>query len=313
MRNSTLYLFRNSRFKVATFVNNNNLYNNNLKKQIKIHKSIIKVDKNNKKIKLKPEDVKPEVRMANYIVVSSDMGWPRHVISDLELVLIVNGVFTAADPDHEPTALNPGDVLLIRANQPCSLLRKQGSPAMISCIHLELLEGYSWAAGDYRTTPAEPWVVATRNDLATLELFRKCAAEYDGHAKYRRSLLNGMAREIWLRLMQHRQADKAPDQSRRLTQMISFLRRNCTRQIGRRELADEFKLTPEYVNQIFKKQLHMTPGEFIQRERIAKAVRLLSNGRMNIAEVAYQTGFNDPRYFSRIFKKIMGTTPKSYK
>lgn len=279
---------------------------------MKINKNGINVDKSKTRM-VYAEDVSPDVRMANYIVVSPDMGWPRHMVSDLELVLIVNGVFSATDPDHGLTELNAGDVLLIRPNKPCSLLRLQGNPAMVSCIHFELVAGKRWIEGDYRTMPEEPWVVPTRNDLTILELFRRSAAEYEGNARFRRQLLNGMVREIWLRLMQHAEAEKTSEQSRRITQMVSFLRRNCTKPIGRSELAREFKLTPEYVNHLFRTRLHMTPGEFIQRERIAKAIKLLSNGRMNVAEVAYETGFNDPRYFSRLFKKIMGTPPMSYK
>ncbi len=270
------------------------------------------MDKSKKKL-IHPEDVSPDVRMANYIVVPPDMGWPRHVVSDLELVLIVNGVFTASDPEHPLTELHPGDVLLIRPGHPCSLMRQQGNPAMISCIHLELVAGKSWANGEYRTDPEEPWVVSARNDLGILELFRRSAAEYEGHAKFRQHLLNGMVREIWLRLMQHLVSDGTSENSRRITQMVSYLRRNCNKPISRRDLAREFNLTPEYVNQLFKTRLHTTPGEFIQRERIARAVKLLSNGRMNIAEVADAAGFSDPRYFSRVFKKIMGASPKAYK
>jgi AraC-like DNA-binding protein len=43
------------------------------------------------------------------------------------------------------------------------------------------------------------------------------------------------------------------------------------------------------------------------------AQQLLSNNSLNISEVAYQIGFNDPRYFSKCFKKATGISPKDYR
>ena len=40
---------------------------------------------------------------------------------------------------------------------------------------------------------------------------------------------------------------------------------------------------------------------------------LIDSGEYNFSQVAYMTGFNDPKYFSRRFKKIMGVTPTEYK
>ncbi len=264
-------------------------------------------------ISLRPEEVQPVVRHANYIQVRPGMGWPRHRIADLELVLVVNGVFTARDPEHPRAELNSGDVLLIRAGYPCTLLHKSGSPGVISCLHFELLPGRHWAAGDYRTVPVEPWIVPTRGDWSMIDLFRRCAAEFEGYSRFRAELLSTAAREIWLRLMQHAEQAEAPGHSARLRQMTTYLRRNCTLSITRRDLAREFGLTPEYVNEIFHKQIGLTPGEFINRERVNRAVRLLAEGRLSVAEIAYHCGFSDPLYFSRVFRKIMGMPPSRYK
>jgi len=47
--------------------------------------------------------------------------------------------------------------------------------------------------------------------------------------------------------------------------------------------------------------------------KIDIALQLLSNNSLNISEVAYSIGFNDPKYFSRCFKKAAGVTPKEYR
>lgn len=53
--------------------------------------------------------------------------------------------------------------------------------------------------------------------------------------------------------------------------------------------------------------------EYLTQRRIAQAKRLLENGEMNIKEIAYAAGFNSQSYFSKIFKKYVGTAPSDYK
>lgn len=57
----------------------------------------------------------------------------------------------------------------------------------------------------------------------------------------------------------------------------------------------------------------LSPVEYLQDLRIRQAAKLFSEGYGNVSDVAYMTGFTDPKYFSRCFKKILGTTPSEFK
>lgn len=61
-----------------------------------------------------------------------------------------------------------------------------------------------------------------------------------------------------------------------------------------------------------KSILGLTPIDFVQEMRIKRAVQYMKSSDFTIAEIAYQTGFNDPKYFSRSFKKHMNVTPSEY-
>jgi YesN/AraC family two-component response regulator len=61
-----------------------------------------------------------------------------------------------------------------------------------------------------------------------------------------------------------------------------------------------------------KKLTDCSTTEFIRSIRLREAVKLIAEGKCNISEAAYQTGFSSPAYFSRRFKEYFGTTPKSY-
>lgn len=67
--------------------------------------------------------------------------------------------------------------------------------------------------------------------------------------------------------------------------------------------------------QLYRKLKNLTSlagNEFIRSIRLQQAKVLLEAGSLNISEVAYQVGFNDPAYFTRAFKKQYGRTPKSF-
>jgi signal transduction histidine kinase/AraC-like DNA-binding protein/ligand-binding sensor domain-containing protein len=55
-----------------------------------------------------------------------------------------------------------------------------------------------------------------------------------------------------------------------------------------------------------------TPGEVIKDHRLARAAEMLRSGKYRISEVAFQVGFSDQRYFSRVFLKEFGCTPTEY-
>ena len=57
----------------------------------------------------------------------------------------------------------------------------------------------------------------------------------------------------------------------------------------------------------------LSPVGYLQDLRIRQAARLLAEGYGNVADIAYMTGFTDPKYFTRCFKKVLGTTPSEYR
>lgn len=62
----------------------------------------------------------------------------------------------------------------------------------------------------------------------------------------------------------------------------------------------------------FKKKTGKTFKDFMNEIRLGNAAKLLLKGDLTIAEVAFESGFNNPSYFNRLFKRMKGTTPKAY-
>ena len=77
-------------------------------------------------------------------------------------------------------------------------------------------------------------------------------------------------------------------------------------------LADAMDMTRSVLNDRIQKALGLTTAQFIRTYRLNVAKEMISNGtnkEMNISEIAYEVGFNDPKYFTRCFTKEFGATP----
>ncbi len=57
---------------------------------------------------------------------------------------------------------------------------------------------------------------------------------------------------------------------------------------------------------------NFTPNEFIQEIRMKRAAQLLEQNKINISQISYKVGFNNPKYFSKCFQKKFGETPSQY-
>ena len=270
------------------------------------------MDKNKKSIQLSVTDLRPVVDIANYFEVDQGMSWGGRQIPDFELILIVQGRFAYETASEPPLTLNAGDVLLIPPLE-WHTFRRLADPvhAVISCIHGELIPGARWARGDYHFLPSTQKVTRTEGDAAIHDLFMRCRTVYEGYDKYRSVLLSTILKEIWVRLAGFWSGGQSGVLSGRMKGMVAYLRANLGKKVTRRSLAREFGITPEHVNALFKNQLGTTPTQFIHRERMQLAYRYLRDEGLSVKEVAARVGFDDPFYFSRVFKRVMHRTPAS--
>jgi len=62
-----------------------------------------------------------------------------------------------------------------------------------------------------------------------------------------------------------------------------------------------------------KKLLNMSGSDYIQSLRFKKAIELMADSNRNISDIAYEVGFTDPNYFSKVFKKVYKKTPTVYR
>ena len=79
------------------------------------------------------------------------------------------------------------------------------------------------------------------------------------------------------------------------------------------DLAEKLNLSESRLRTLFREAAGIPLGSYIQNYRLNRALALLRTTRLPIADVAEEAGFGSPQAFSRIFKKEMGQTPRTYR
>lgn len=94
---------------------------------------------------------------------------------------------------------------------------------------------------------------------------------------------------------------------------IDFMQKNLHQSLSLQKLAAEVHVSPSHFSALFKKKTGYPPLEYFNHIKIQKACQYLQFTNLQVKEIAYKLGINDPFYFSRFFSNIMGLSPLEYR
>lgn len=154
------------------------------------------------------------------------------------------------------------------------------------------------------------------NNIELAGTINKLIKECMGTSITKDAIADITLQELIIRIIQTQTVKKFEDEiidvTSPITSSINFIRDNIRESINLKQLSGKACMSTTSFYRSFKRELGMSPIEFILNEKIKYAKKLLSNPKINIAEVSYATGFEDYNYFIRLFKKYEGVTPKQY-
>ena len=170
-----------------------------------------------------------------------------------------------------------------------------------------------------------------RKDLAvTLNtLLRKAAEEAGVHPFYIDSFsnanvvrveqcvneiqLNGLTRELVAGYCELIQQYALNSYSKPVKDAVAIIQSDLTADLSLTAVAERLNLNRSYLSTIFCKETGKTLGAYVLEKRIHRARHLLTSTPLSIQEIAWEVGIPDANYFTRLFKRETGITPKKYR
>jgi two-component system response regulator YesN len=114
--------------------------------------------------------------------------------------------------------------------------------------------------------------------------------------------------ELSKQLLTHQHQD-----SNVIFEIAKYIQNHYHQDITLQEIANHFYLSREYISRKFKQQFQVNLSDYLSSIRIEKAKLLLLNPHLRIAQVAEMVGYEDEKYFSKVFKKMNGFSPNEYR
>lgn len=93
---------------------------------------------------------------------------------------------------------------------------------------------------------------------------------------------------------------------------IKYVEKNLSGELNLESVADAVSLSPIYFHNLFKTATGKTLHEYVEEQRIKKAINLLVSTDLSLTSIAYECGFSSQSYFSFVFKRKMDVTPRDY-
>jgi AraC family transcriptional regulator len=98
-----------------------------------------------------------------------------------------------------------------------------------------------------------------------------------------------------------------------LVRAVEMLHARMADELGLAEVATAVGVHPSHLSRTFREHFGMTMSEYLRRQRVELARRLLTGSDRSLSAIAHTTGFSDQAHFSRVFKQVTGSTPGRYR
>ncbi|MGF7032805.1 two-component system response regulator YesN [Paenibacillus mucilaginosus] len=96
-------------------------------------------------------------------------------------------------------------------------------------------------------------------------------------------------------------------------EISKYIQSHYHQDITLQEIASHFFLSREYISRKFKQEFGVNLSDYVSGIRIDKAKLLLLNPHLRVSQVAEMVGYEDEKYFSKVFKKMVGSSPNEYR
>lgn len=210
--------------------------------------------------------------------------------------------------------LCPGDLLLVPPRVSHAFGADEGRTWSVSWVHA-LGANLDFFLAQLGVTAKNP-VIPLGDDPRLPALFNEILETLGAGCSMARLILASQAFGHLLGAVICRGAEtnkSEPDAWRKIEQSIAYMQEHFDKPLQVPRLAAMANLSPSHYNALFKRRTGCAPIDYFTRLRMQHACHLLSATSMCVKEVAASLGYDDPFYFSRVFKAVNQVAPSDYR
>ncbi|MDX1623721.1 MAG: AraC family transcriptional regulator [Gemmatimonadota bacterium] len=230
-------------------------------------------------------------------------GVPRHTHENAHFCLIVRGDYVTSTRNLEGRC-TAGALLFHPAG---TTHADQFVPAEGRCVTISLPEAYLEDAGDPRLGSRS----VTLDDAEIGFPGARMHRELREPDRFSPLSVEGLALEMIARATEREQGvDGAPAWLERARE---FVHHHATDPARVTEVAEAAGVHPVHLARVFRERLGLSPGEYLRRVRVGRALEMMGSTKDGLAAIAHRAGFCDQSELTKAFRREIGTTPARYR
>ncbi len=168
----------------------------------------------------------------------------------------------------------------------------------------------------YDTLISLPDFIETTNRKKYNDIFTKMEKYYGTHYENDEIILQSLVLELIYNLSRdakkHLNKQNISSNYTVIENAVKYIKENLTEDLSLEAISFHFNLSQVHFHNIFKVAVGSTLREYVEEQRIKKAVNLLITTQLSLTDIAFECGFSSQSYFSFVFKRRMNTTPRQY-
>lgn len=151
-----------------------------------------------------------------------------------------------------------------------------------------------------------------------IESLRQIIAIYETKSPYWELDITIHLQTIWKNILLHQQPDKVNSRQdaldyERIRSIMAYLDNHYQQHISLKDISEHIHLCTSECSRLFKKYMNISLFTFLQEYRIEKSLQYLADKNTSITDVASLAGFSDSNYYSKVFYKMKGCSPREYR
>ena len=244
-------------------------------------------------------------------------GWELapHRHERLHQVLLIQSGGGTARLDESIHALTPETLVNVPQGHVHSFRFKEGTSGWVVTLAEELLDEIFNRVGDIRADIHQPCVVPSNAALA--QVMNYISAEYEARLKARAMVLKGLAGTLlgWVAraIDDATQANAANQEPPLLVRFRSLLQQHFAEQWKVSDYAAALAISPTHLSRIARATTGRSASRLIEARALREARRYLAYTNLSVSSIAYALGYTDPAYFTRVFLRDAGKSPRAFR
>jgi AraC family transcriptional regulator len=256
-------------------------------------------------------------------------GWITPALSDISLVLFAGGVMRLeqrhANGPWKARYLHSGDLMLRPGTNTSSELRWKvlsGEPMQTLILQLsqDLVERVVEEVADEDPRHLSLGERLGFQDPLLTQMGLALWRELEQRPPAGKLYAQTAAQMLAVHLLRHYTCvgDALTDPSHQLTpqqirRVMDFVQASLSQDLSLETLARQAGFSPYHFARLFRQTMGESPHQFVLRQRIERAQRLLTEGDAPLVQIAVESGFANQSHFTRVFKRYLSLTPRAYR